>query len=333
MDRRKFLKWLVGTSVTMTTTLFGFPDIVSSISDSISSSQKPKVLANDKGIHIAVLSDLHIQIPNRNRGASIYNGKAMSAIQDMLSLHPDFFLLVGDIVHHGFEEEYKIANQILHPIRTAKIPLYMSLGNHEYYNFKLTSSDVHSLFIKEFGQSKMYSNIVKDNIHLIMLSPEYRAGEGREKDWAQISDEQLRWFDQVLTANANKTTLVFLHQPLNNTVEQSQYVDWIARTKQTPQLLTIAQRHPQIKCWFSGHTHAPLHSLNQMVFRNGIWFVGGASTYYTNEIHPLHGSTLGPSLGKYFDKHYDFRANQNRFVSVYQDKIVIQSRDHAIRKW
>jgi len=333
MNRRHFFKWIVGATVSLATTLFLPPEVVLTLSEPSAPKQTGEVLASENALHIAVLTDLHTQLPHFHRDSVVYNQKATRAINDMLTLDPDLFVLIGDVVHHGFPEEYAIVKNMLRPVQARKIPLYMSMGNHEFYNHQLTDNQARALFAMEFGLKEIFTSIVKDNVHVVLLSPEYRAGAWRSRDWARLSDAQLKWFDQVLSEHRDKVTLVCLHQPLNDTVEQSQYVDWIARTEQTPQLLSIAMRHPQIKCWVSGHTHAPLAHTNQIVYRHGIWFVGGASSFYTNNIWPKRGPRTGPYLGRLFDNKLDFSANESRFVSVYRDKIVIRARDHTSRQW
>jgi 3',5'-cyclic AMP phosphodiesterase CpdA len=333
MNRRDFLKWVTAATITSASVLFGIPEVVLSPIKQVLPVTKRPVMARDKGIHIAVLSDLHIQDPQRSKEAVHYNGKAKQAIEDVLSLYPDRIVIVGDIVHHGFQSEYQEANRLFQSIRNKGIPLYVSMGNHEYYDTKKSNEQARMLFLQEFGLIQPYQSIVKDDVHLVLLSTEGLEGSGHSRDWARIGNEQLDWFASVLQQHQEKTTLVFLHQPLNDTVEQSQYQDWIARTAQTDKLLAIASRHPQIKCWFSGHTHAPLQNRNQIVYRHGIWFVGGASTFYTNDIQPATEAQTGPTLGQRFKKKLDFQASQSRFVSVYQDKILIQARDHQKRQW
>jgi 3',5'-cyclic-AMP phosphodiesterase len=332
MNRREFLKWMISGAVTMTTVLFGIPDVVLSPVNKIAPIQKHKAMAKDTALQIAVLTDLHIQDPKHSRYANYFNEKTKLAIQDVISLDPDIVLIVGDVTNHGYKEEYEIAKSLLRPFYNKQIPVYVTMGNHEFYNPKLTNEQARSLFLSEFQLRTPYQNIVKDNIHLVVLSPEYLAGRGASRDWARISATQLTWFENVLRQHQDKTTLVFLHQPLNNTVEQSQYEDWIARTVQTDALLEIVRENPQVKCWFSGHTHAPLTERNQIVFRHGIWFFGGASTYYTNDIEPINGNRSGPYLGK-GKKKYDFHASQSRFIRVDKDKIIVQARDHQRRNW
>jgi 3',5'-cyclic-AMP phosphodiesterase len=333
MNRRDFLKWITAATISSASVLFGVPEVVLSPIKQVLPVTKRAVMARDNGIHIAVLSDLHIQDPRRSKEAAHYNGKAKQAIEDVLSLNPDQIVIVGDIVHHGFQTEYQEANRLFQAIRNKGIPVYVSMGNHEYYDTKKSMEQARMLFLQEFGLKQPYQSIVKDNVHLVLLSTEGLEGTGHSRDWARISKKQLDWFANVLQQHPEKTTLVFLHQPLNDTVEQSQYQDWISRTAQTDKLLAIASRHPQIKCWFSGHTHAPLKTPNQIVYRHGIWFVGGASTFYTDDIQPANGTRSGPTLGHGFKKKLDFKASQSRFVSVYQDRILIQARDHQKRQW
>jgi 3',5'-cyclic-AMP phosphodiesterase len=335
MYRRDFLKWLTGISVSTVAVIFGVPNVVFSPIRKIAQTQVPQhnVQAKDNIVRIAILSDLHIQDPARSKVAYHYNAKAEKAIVDVLSNKPDLVLVVGDITHHGFKEEYEIAKRLFQPFRDRHIPVHVTMGNHEFYNNKVTDSQALELFMKEFELPTPYHNIVQDSVHLILLSPEFLYGREHARDWARLSADQLNWFKQVLEQHPNIPTFVFLHQPLNDTVEQSQYQDWIARTEQTEQLLAILDQHRQVKCWFSGHTHAPLENKNQVVYRHGIWFFGGSSTYYTNDIMPKNGKRTGPFLGRGFQKKINFRASQSRFVTVYPDKIVVQARDHEHKQW
>jgi 3',5'-cyclic-AMP phosphodiesterase len=335
MNRRDFLKWFASATVSTGAVLYG--------AGKFFHTEEPKKIPpqtktaipiiQERGYHIAILTDLHIQDARRSISAAHWNEKAVAAIDDMISLDPDIFFVVGDVVNHGYPIEYTFAKQIINRIHTKKIPVFLTMGNHEFYNVRSTSASAIKLFLQTFHQTTPYQSIVSGGIHHVMLSPEYLAGAGRSHDWARLSSQQLEWFDHVLTQHQDKLTFVYLHQPLNDTVEQSQYVDWIARTAQTDQLLAISKNHPQIKCWFSGHTHAPLQHPNQIVYRHGIWFIGGASTFYTNDIRPKNGRKTGPFLGKKYLGNINTEANQNRFVSVYHDRIVIRARDHNLRQW
>lgn len=94
---------------------------------------------------------------------------------------------------------------------------------------------------------------------------------------------------------------------------------------QADQLRRILSRNPQVRLWFSGHTHRPLTSEGQSLKQGNTWFFGLGSTFYT----------LVPSAGGAGPRGcaQDYEANMSRLVDVYSDRVVVRVRDHREGQW
>jgi len=77
-----------------------------------------------------------------------------------------------------------------------------------------------------------------------------------------IDEDQVRWFENTLAENSEKDIFVFTHAPILGSglkVVQKIHVKsrcaWLNHGENPAQFIEIVQKHPNIKFWFSGHSH------------------------------------------------------------------------------
>lgn len=284
----------------------------------------PEEPAETGGPHpftIALLSDTHTRGPSSSTFGAV-TGKIVKAVADLKPFKPDAWLCNGDVTDGGRPEEYEAFKQIVG--KQAKPGrLLVTTGNHEFYDEDASDEEVLRRFQEAFDQKTPYSDHVLEGIHFVMLADEQWKTAPYNREWAWLSAEQLRWFEQVLAEHREKLTAVFMHQPLQNTVVWSHSGNSFGGTGQAKELRAILQRNPQIRLWFSGHTHQRLEAPGQAVKQGKTTFICLGSTFY--QIVKSDDNADG------YRK--DTSKSQSRVMEIWPDQLVIKARDHVEQRW
>ncbi|UOF92126.1 metallophosphoesterase [Fodinisporobacter ferrooxydans] len=279
-------------------------------------------------LRIAVLSDVHVMHTTDawGRKAAL---KFEQALADIDSYAPDITIINGDITN-GEPTDYRIFWDIVHRHKTGRI--FASIGNHEYYRVhhatQWTDDDAKKLFRKEFGLNRLYYDQYMKGIHMVFLGSEaYTSLRAHHPDAAWISPEQVRWFKAQLQKQS-KATLVFLHQPLQGTVDFSG--DTTLQVLQSRELKQLAEAHTPL-IWFSGHTHDSITGGDQSCLQHGVLYLGGGGTF------TIHKRRLFPfpdaaREGYVFAKD-TLSESESRLVTVFNDHVIVQVRDHIHKVW
>ncbi|HWI51164.1 MAG TPA: metallophosphoesterase [Symbiobacteriaceae bacterium] len=273
----------------------------------------------ERPIRVALMSDIHLQ-PEESGLAKTINVKFARAVEDLKGMEPDLWVTNGDIADHGVSEELEAYKRIMSKVAPPDRML-MTTGNHEFYDMETTDDVSIGRWKQAFGVERPYTSRVFAGVHFVLLADEQWKTAPFNQDWCWITSEQLVWFEQVLAEHRDKTTIVFMHQPLNETVTGSQGARAFGGTNMADPLYEILARNPQVKIWFSGHTHRRLDVAGQVVEKNGITFMGLGSTIY------LLGPKPGGGTGR------DTEASQSRLLEIYPDKLRVLARDHTGSRW
>ncbi len=241
------------------------------------------------------------------------NSKLSQAVADLRRFQPHLWVCNGDLSDHGYAEEHAAFKEIM-ATAAQRDRILVNTGNHEFYDREASDAEALARFRRAYGQTQVYSSHIFGGAHIVMLGDEQWKGAPHDPDWAWLSSAQLRWFDQVLARHREKPTAVFLHQPMPNTVRGSTGEGAIVA--QAKELRGILEANPQVRLWFSGHTHYPLDLKGQIVTRGRVTYIALGSTFYL--IRPAGNDT---------------EASQSRLMEIYPDKVVVKARDHARRAW
>ncbi|HYF77938.1 MAG TPA: metallophosphoesterase [Symbiobacteriaceae bacterium] len=271
-------------------------------------------------LRVALLSDPHTQESGHG-----YN-KLQQALADYKPLRPDLWLVCGDVTNLGLAAEYAAFKKLLKG--TVKDDqLLVTTGNHDLYDKTATDEEEMGRFKDAFSRKTVWSNKVVGNVHFVMLATEQWKTAPRLPDWAWLSDEQLRWFEQVVAEHPDKYTIVSLHQPLQNTIIWSHgESNTFTGCAQLPTLQAIMKKNRQIRLWLSGHTHMGAERENSAAAINGVTYIGLGSTFY--QFVPASGAE-----DKFGGFKQDFDASGSRLLEIWEDRTVIRARDHANQRW
>lgn len=207
------------------------------------------------GAHIVILGDPHIP------GKHLDNKKQVLEQINQWS-DVDSVVAMGDLCSQtGTQEEYEQVQAYFFKLTK---PLYAITGNHDFIyadtldaNGKLqhASREIQEAKLKRFqtlfNLPKLYYSVIKEHYLLLFLSAD------ASSHLAQLSSEQLEWFENELKTHPTMPTIVFFHAPLDQTLEN--YNHWantpnfIAQPKE--KLHQIIIHNPQLFLWVSGHTH------------------------------------------------------------------------------
>lgn len=274
------------------------------------------VPSNQPELRFPVISDVHVQSWDTRSQT-----KFKQALTDLHSVAPqsDALVINGDL-GNGQPADYATLQRLLngtpHPAQTL-----FTIGNHEFYKAWMDESGQFSektfpngeteqasiaRFLKFTGESKVYGEKWIKGYHFLFLgSEQYRQSNKTNLESAWLSSGQLEWLKEELKEKkeANKPIFVFLHQPIEATVQRDE-------------LRAILAEHREV-IFFSGHTHT---------------YLGHPNTLTQDKFTRLNSSSvLDPINGA--GQQADPQQSEGLIVSVFDDKVVIQGRDFHGKRW
>ncbi|WP_165364274.1 metallophosphoesterase [Sporolactobacillus sp. THM19-2] len=157
------------------------------------------------------LSDIHLNPATKKNinGMGINTLHKFNALLNDIrkrALHPDFFIISGDLIHEGTVEDYRQLHVLLKEQEKAfGVPFYVCLGNHDdreafWAGYKNVPGKKEAYY---------YSETVND-LKLIFLDSKY----GISEEEGRISGEQLSWLKEQLVVTPPGGTILILHHPL-----------------------------------------------------------------------------------------------------------------------
>jgi 3',5'-cyclic-AMP phosphodiesterase len=280
-----------------------------------SGASQPVAPTAERPFRAALLSDVHLQDE-----PTVVSEKLAKAAADLQAAGADLWVVNGDLADHGMAAEHAEFKRVIGPF-AARDRLLVTTGNHEFYDMKTTDDVSIKRFTDAYGQPKPYSNAVHAGVHFVMIADEQWKTAPTNKDWCWVTPEQFAWFKQVLAEHKDKFTCVFMHQPLNDTVAGSVGEKAFGSSNMGAELHAVLAENPQVKLWFSGHTHRRLEAEQQVVRKGNTTFVALGSTIYQLK------TTGSGGRGR------DNDASQSRLLEIYPDKVVVRGRDHTEARW
>ncbi len=208
----------------------------------------------------ALLSDIHIHVDPS------FLHKSKVAVTDMwknlqqvsseilaLSSRPSAIIINGDCAfHQGLTGDYMTVVDALAPLRAAKFPIHLALGNHDdRANFwevlpaddarKNELEDHHALFIP----AERANFFILDSLKIT------------DKVSGVLGQKQLDWLAATLDAHAERPAIVFVHHDPQEKprIDPTTKKETISGLEDTKALLDILLPRKQVKAYIFGHTH------------------------------------------------------------------------------
>ena len=208
-----------------------------------------------------VMSDAHLTVDqdhvhNRNFASMLENVKAVSP--EALGL-----FIVGDMANSGQELEYQNLVE-LHAASACKPPLFLTIGNHDFYNNSFEEGRAKFLRYATLPDGTHPENTTYDfwlgGYHFISLSTD----EPNELN-AIFHESTMDWLREKLDEDRDpaRPTFLFLHQSMYNTVSGSLPGEGWNGVQNEQMLRDVLADHPEVM-FFNGHSHWTMDSVGNM---------------------------------------------------------------------
>lgn len=208
-----------------------------------------------------IMSDVHLDkdqnhTHNRNFATMLQNVKAVSP--KALGL-----FIVGDMANSGQEEEYQ-SLVALHAEAGEVPPLFLTLGNHDFYNNSFEEGRAKFLRYATLPDGTHPEAPTYDfwlgGYHFISLSTDEPDGLD-----AIFHQSTMDWLREKLDENRNtaRPTFLFLHQSLYNTVSGSLPGERWHGVQNDQMLRDVLADYPEVM-FFNGHSHWTMDSVSNM---------------------------------------------------------------------
>ncbi len=243
------------------------------------------------------------------------NANIVSAMADLRSTGGNVSALIinGDLTEHGYQSEYNGLNQALSGGTPHRLH---NMGNHDYHGADSSATELQR-YLNFASLPSVYWEYAINGYPFLFLAGEngdaasWIAGGNTLAWYAVLSDAQLDWLDQRLTALASPTrpSFVFLHQGTWDTTNP-------ARLEQ------ILGAHPNV-LFFWSHYHRDLHSVP----------VDPALFTTSRAFRQIHTGAVQYCWDNATPNNRHNEWYQGVQVSVYPDRVQIRGRDFAAHAW
>jgi Icc-related predicted phosphoesterase len=197
--------------------------------------------------HWALLSDTHIAADRSTVSRGINMAEHLTAAaKDVAAAQEDFrgAFVCGDCAYNdGQKEDYATFTDLLQPIRKAKGPVHLALGNH----------DNRERFREALNTEKVAKRPVADRQAALIKAP--RANwfvlDSLEKTLSTpgvIGREQLDWLAKALDEHSSKPALILVHHNPGALAN-------VRGLKDTEAFMGVIRPRKQVKAYVFGHTH------------------------------------------------------------------------------
>jgi 3',5'-cyclic AMP phosphodiesterase CpdA len=198
---------------------------------------------------ICQLTDLHVRPDNAaddaETGTNALTERACRVAAAFTPL-PDVVIITGDLTEAGLNSEYAHLSAIL--ARTLPMPVYVIPGNHDRRDgLRETLAHLPGVTIDPYFVQYAIEDYPVRLVMLDTLVPGAPHGA--------LSEQQLQWLDQTLTAEPSKPTLVGMHHP--PFITGLPHMDKIA-LRDPEAFRSIIARHRQVERIACGHQHRPV---------------------------------------------------------------------------
>ncbi len=272
-----------------------------------------------------VVSDIHIAVADTHLASAdakeLHDAHFLAMCGDIVANSPDScgLFVAGDIANSGRDYEWKHAAELIASV--ANLPdVYFSIGNHDLYGAESYSVLLQN-FLKYASADSVYYEREIGGYHHLFLGGESKFN-GLDAD---LSDKQLKWFDDrlkaITTEQPDKPVFVYLHQSLYDTIAGSFEGQGWDGIVQNDQFRAIVAKYPQIYM-FNGHSHWDMNTRGSMHDKAD----GLPNIFNTASVAYLWSSFYIPT-GEYM------RGSQGYYVKVYDNKVLVMGRDFENGKW
>jgi 3',5'-cyclic AMP phosphodiesterase CpdA len=194
----------------------------------------------------ALVSDIHIAAdPSTRLRGEVMADNLRTVVSEILAAEssPRAVLFDGDLaLQQGRPDDYRTVVSLLEPLRKARLPIHLGLGNHDSRtNFRAVLQGVVPL--ESQVVDKQAATVDTDALRFVVLDSLDKVNSTP----GHLGAEQIDWLAKSLDAKPETPTLLFVHHntwPLN-----------MPGLTDTEELLKVIRPRRQVKGIIYGHTH------------------------------------------------------------------------------
>lgn len=194
----------------------------------------------------ALVSDIHIAAdPSTRLRGQVMADNLRAVVSEILAADaaPRAVLVDGDLaLQQGRPDDYRTVVSLLEPLRKARLPIHLGLGNHDSRtNFRAVLQGVVPL--ESQVVDKQAATVDADGLRFVVLDSLDKVNSTP----GHLGTEQIDWLAKTLDAKPETATLLFVHHntwPLNT-----------PGLTDTEELLKVIRPRRQVKGIIYGHTH------------------------------------------------------------------------------
>ncbi len=193
---------------------------------------------NNEEVHFALLSDTHIPADPENNYRGFYPVQNLhKVIPNILSSNPAGVVINGDIARLSGEiEDYQNVQKLIAPI-SEKLPVYMTMGNHD------NRDHVKKVFdLKRVLDDQQVMVVETNPVRLLLLDSLLYV----DKVAGLLGKNQRTWLASFLKQSDEKPTIIFVHHTLG---------DGDGDLLDADRLFSIINPQKKVKAVFYGHSH------------------------------------------------------------------------------
>ncbi|WP_175494602.1 metallophosphoesterase family protein [Oribacterium sp. WCC10] len=246
-----------------------------------------------------IISDLHYteykEVDHKSvPGMAVAEEIADTIVQEVISKHPDVFIMTGDNTNSGYSGDVSGLIAKLRKIKDSGIPVIVTTGNHD---FDLMNEAEYEEAYSELPDpvdrdpsSLSYTAIVKDVVFLAMDDKALHIGAQGE-----FSDETMKWLRAMLEKyKGRKVVFLSHHNVLYGTGEKGEE-SHVIHNKELPQVL----RDGGVKLVITGHMHS-----QYITEADGLWEILSGMPYSGK--HLMGNLAVGDDRMVYYAEPIDF---------------------------
>lgn len=202
-----------------------------------------------------VVADPHFSKQKQiyNRFPSLSKEKMKAAVEEWRRQKVSFIVCLGDLINavNDLEEDTQSATEISAILRSAGVPVFCVMGNHDIEGFSREQ------FTAITGFQAPPFSFVNHGYKFIFLDANYgQDGNDYEQkmDWTDsaIPEMQCRWLEEELRTSC-ETVLIFVHQNLDLRSKEGEEDPHVI--KNATEVRRILEGSGRVKAVFQGHFH------------------------------------------------------------------------------
>ncbi len=211
----------------------------------------PAALSSDV-LRLSLLSDTHVEADPAKVARNInMTDNLRQVVKEVLAQpkKPDGVLVNGDVAFNsGRPGDYENFAQLIQPLLDAKLPLHLTMGNHDARD-ALYGSLANQRPTHPFVESKHITLLETPVVNLFLLDSLTKTNVVT----GEFGKEQLEWLAKGLDARADKPAVIIAHHPCQFT-PPAEGKPW-GGLADTGEFIEVLKSRPQVKAFIFGHTH------------------------------------------------------------------------------